>query len=385
VRRLLSIIVMAMAATALFAAQEIAPLDPQESQAASESAQTPQAASEGTAADAAGKAPRFVYFTPARPASALDAEGNALLGALPEMLATSIAVRQPIARGASADSSKSVVTVAASPAAGGRVSITVTLTEGGTAVKTAVKEFRGRSLELGPLQGFVEETASLLAPLLGPTEVPTDIQKVMASEDFVETSREADYLRQLDKRWEFSLWMSGFLRLIDSSGMDSHGTYYFTVGVGPLIAEATWFFAHDMGVQLSFYFNQTDAFDFGGNSRGKASGIFLFPGIGFVYRTVGQISADYTVTLSAGVIHVSANNGDVRDKNNNVVIPYGSSTWSTISPRVRISPALVWCITPSIALKGGLALDLIAPNAFPWYDAPLGDLQFVSIGLAYRL
>jgi hypothetical protein len=339
----------------------------------------------GPVPGAAGKAPRTVYFAPARPAAVLDSEGNALLRSLPEMLASSIAVRQPISRGSSAEAAPSVITVAAATAAGGRVSVTVSLLEGGTAKKTVAFESRSRSLDLAALRGFVEEAASQLAPLLEPVDAATDLQRVMASDEYVETTRQAEYLAQLDKRWEFTLWMSGFLRLIDSTGMDSNGSYFFSLGVGPLIAEATWFFTRDMGVQLSLYFNQTDAFDFGSNSRGNASGIFLFPGIGFVYRTVGQISAEYAVTLSAGWIQVSANNGDVKDRNGTVVVPNGSSVWSAISPRVRLSPALVWCITPSIALKGGIAFDIIAPGMFPWHDSPLGELQFLSIGLAYRL
>jgi hypothetical protein len=364
VRRWLSAILLAAAAAALCGAQEAVPR-----------------AAEG----AAGAVPRPVYFAPARSTAALDREGSALLAAMPEMLATSIAARQPIAISTSAGAARSIVTIAAVPAAGGGVSVTVSLQEEGAATAESMSQFKGGSLELAVLKGFVEDTASRFAPLLGPVAAPTAIQELMAGREFMETTREADYLAQLDTRWEFSLWMSGLLRLIDSTGMDSNGNYYFDIGLGPLIADATWFFNRDMGVQLSLYFNQTGAFDFGSNSRSHASGIFIFPGVGFVYRTVGQISAEYTVTLSAGLIYVSANQGDVRDRNNNVVIPQGSSAWSSIAPRIRISPALIWCITPAIALKGAIALDLIAPNMFPWYDSPLGDVHVLSLGLAYRL
>jgi hypothetical protein len=374
-RRMLSVIILSVAVAAMSSAQEAAQGAPEAAQGAP-----------GTAlADAPGKGPRAVYFAPARSAAALDREGTALLDGIPEMLATSIAVQQPIARSASAEAARSIITVAAVPAAGG-VNVTVSLQEGGVTKGESAKQFKGRSLELAPLQGFIQDTTARFAPLLEPVDAPTDIQKLMSTGEFIETSREAEYLRQLDKRWEFTLWMSGVTRIIDSTGMDSTGgNYYFDSGLGPLIADATWFFTRDMGAQLSLYFNQTSAFDFGANSRSHASGIFIFPGVGFVYRTVGQISAQYTVTLSAGLIHVSADKGDVTDRSSTVVIPQGSDAWSAISLRVRLSPALVWCITPSIALKGAIAFDIIAPKMFPWFDSPLGGLQLLSIGLAYRL
>jgi hypothetical protein len=348
---------------------------------------TAQAAGQSAAEEspAPGMAPRTVYFAPARSSAALDGEGMALLERMPEMLATTIAVRQPIARSASADGARSVITVAAASSTRGRVSVTVSLLEEGAVKSETRREFGSRSLDLAPLQGFMEDTAARLAPLLQPVEALTETQKLMESRQFIETTREADELLALDKRWEFSLWMSGFLRIIDNTAMDSGGSYYFDAGLGPLIADATWFFNREMGVQLSLFFNESSAFDFGANSRSRAYGIFLFPGVGIVYRTVGRVSAEYTATLSAGWVYVNANNGDVRDRDNNVVIPYGSSAWSGIAPRVRLSPALVWCITPSLALKAAIAVDIIVPKLFPWYDSPIGGLQFLSVGAAWRL
>ena len=76
----------------------------------------------------------------------------------------------------------------------------------------------------------------------------------------------------------------------------------------------------------------------------------------------------------------------MRDRNQTVVLAQGSSTWSHLSWRIRISPALVWSITPAVALKAGIGFDLVFPGMFDWLtDSPLGDFQYLSIGAAYRL
>jgi hypothetical protein len=330
-----------------------------------------------------GTAPRPVHFAPARSTARLDREGAALLDRLPAFLAASIAALQPIAQSPTAAAAVSIVEVTADPSAAGRVAVTASLLEGGESKAESRQEFAGSSFDLARLEQFVEETAARFAPLLTAVESPTETQRLMATPLFIETMKETDFLDGLDRRWELTLWMSGLMRIMDSSGMDSTGNYAFTIGVGPLIGEVTWFPWRDLGVQLSIYFNQTSAFDFGGGSRGNASGIFIFPGIGVVYRTIGRVAVELNATVSAGMIHVSADYGDVRDRNNNVVIPYGSSVWTAIVPRLHLSPAVVWHLSPALAVKGSVALDFIPPNVFPWYDSPLSDMQFLSIGISY--
>jgi hypothetical protein len=347
------------------------------------------AAASAAAQDAPDKILRPVYFPPAQSSAILDKEGATLISGTPEMLATSIASVQPITRADSETAARSVVTITASPSADGRVTVRVRLLESGLEKKVTSKVFTAPAVNLSEFRTFVIATAAAFAPLLGPVAPETSILKTSSQQQLIRAAQATDYLDQLDKRLEFTLWMSGLLRILDSTaggggGGNQNATYVFALDILPLIAEATWFYSKDLGLQLSFYFNRSNAFDYGSGSRHNAYGLFLFPGVGFVYRTLGEISAELAITLSAGWISVTANSGNVVDKNNNVVIPQGSTVWSSLSPRIRLSPSIMWSITPSVGLKGSIGFDFIVPG-LSWYDSPLIDLQFLSVGAAYRL
>jgi len=344
-----------------------------------------------SAAAAAKGAPekilRPVYFPPAQSDAVLDKEGATLIGGAPEMLATSIAAVQPITRADSEAAARSVITVTASPSADGKVTVRVRLLESGLEKKETSKVFTAPAVSLAEFRTFVIAAAAAFAPLLGPVAPEASVLKVSSQQQLIRAAQATDYLDQLDKRLEFTLWMSGLRRILDSTaggGGGQNTTYVVGLDILPLMAEATWFFNRDLGLQLSFYFNDTNTFDYGSGSRYNASGVFLFPGVGFVYRTLGEISAEFAITLSAGWILVTATSGDVMDKNSVVVIPQGTSRWSSLSPRIRLSPSIMWSITPTVGLKGSIGFDFIFPG-LSWYDSPLIDLQFLSVGVAYRL
>jgi hypothetical protein len=340
-----------------------------------------------TAQETPAKVLRAVYFTPAQSGGVLDKEGQALVRGAPEMLATTIATLQPFNRAESAATARSVVSVIASPATAGKVSVRIQLLESGTVKSQSVREISAMPLDFVAFQTLINDTAARFAPFLGPVDPETDVLKVTAQQQVVRAAQEeTDYLTQLDKRLEFTLWLSGLLRLLDSTGMDTSArTFSFGLDLLPLTLEADWFFSRYLGLQFSFFFNDSNAYDFGKDSRHNAYGLFLFPGVGLIYRTLGEISAEFAITLSVGWIYLTAKSGDVVDRDGVVELAQGKSTWSKLAGRVRLSPAVVWTLTPSVALKGALGIDLIIPGMFSWYDSPLGDLQFLTIGVAYRL
>ncbi|MGO9310354.1 MAG: hypothetical protein ACLQDL_15210 [Spirochaetia bacterium] len=328
---------------------------------------------------------RAVYFPPVAPDAALGRETEALVLEIPEILATSIASLQPFTRADSEDVARSVIAVTASPARAGRLTVRIRLLEAGSTKSETAREFSAAALDLESFRAFLGEASSRFAPLLGPVDPVAAALQVTADQQVLEPAKEADAVTQTDKRLELTLWASGLLRLLDSTGVGNSGGFYFGLGIPPLIAEADWFFSRNLGIQFSFYFNDTNAFDFGQSSRYAASGVFLFPGLGIIYRTRGTVSAELAFTLSAGWIYLTANSGNVVNQQGSVVLAQGSSVWSSLSARIRISPALVWSVTPSVALKGSLGFDFIFPGVFPWYNSPLADIQFLSVGIAYRI
>jgi hypothetical protein len=346
----------------------------------------------GTSSAQAGlsKVLRAVFFPSAETSAVLDKEGQALVRGAPEMLATSIASLQPFNRAPTAPAARSIVTVTASPGTEGKVSLRIQLVEAGAVKSESVRELSAQPIDLVSFKTAVGDAASQFAPLLGPVDPEADVLKVSSEQQLVRAAQETDYLDQLNKRFEFTFWTSGLMRLLDSTGVGGGGqnsvNFLFSLDILPVIVEADWFFSKDLGALFSFYFNDSNAFDFGSGSRYHAYGAFFFPGIGIIYRTLGEVSAEFAVTISAGFIHLTANSGTIVDRNNNIVLAQGSSMWSSLAGRIRLSPGLVWSITPSVALKGSLGFDIIFPGMFPWYsDSPIGSLQFLSIGAAYRM
>ena len=341
-------------------------------------------AAAGAQETALDKIPRPVYFPAAGIEATLDAEGAALVAGAPEMLATLIAESQPFTRADSADTARSVVAVSAVAGASGSVTVGIELIEGGDVKSRSTRDFAVSSIDLASFKDFVAGTAARLAPSLGPVEPLARALDVSAQREFVRVSPQKDPAEELDKRFDLTVWASGLLRVMDSTGVDKNG-FYFGLGILPLIAEGRWFFSPNLGVQLSFYCNYTNAFDFGNGSRYKAHGLFLFPGAGLVFRTLGEVSGEVGFTFSLGWIRLTATSGDVVDRLGTVVLTQGDSAWSSLAVRLRVSPAVSWNITPSVAIKAGLGLDLVFPGMFPWYgDSPLGDFQYLAVGAAYR-
>jgi hypothetical protein len=342
------------------------------------------AAAAGAQETTLDKIPRPVYFPAARIEAPLDAEGTALVAGVPEMLATLIAEGQPFTRTDSADTARSVVTVSAASGGSGRVTVAISLVEDGEVKSQSTRDFAVSAVDLVSFRDFVAGTAARLAPSLGPVEPVARALELSAQRELVRVSPQKDPVEELDKRFDLTLWASGLLRVMDSTGVDRSG-FYFGLDILPLIAEASWFFSPNLGLQLSFYFNDTNAFDFGNGSRHNAYGLFLFPGAGLVFRTLGEVSGEVGFTFSLGWIRLTATSGDVVDRQGTVVLSEGSSVWSGLTARLRVSPAVSWNITPSVAIKAGLGLDLVFPGMFSWYgDSPLGDLQYLTVGAAYR-
>jgi hypothetical protein len=326
-----------------------------------------------------------VYIGAATVPETLAQDVRSLVDGIPEMLATSLSSRQPFTQVDTADRARSVITVAATDAGANGLTVAFHLQSSTGKADDLTRTFAGTP-DLAAFVALINDAAARFAPQLGPVPPEVDVLKVTSQQELVVAARDTDYLNQLDKRFSFTLWGSGLLRLLDSTGVGPAGQSFFAVGIFPLIAEADWFFSRNLGALVSFDVNLTNHFDFGHFDRDNATGLFLFPGVGLVYRTLGQISAEYAITLSAGLIHLTADAGDIHDNNGNVVLPRGASLWSPLIFRLRIAPSLIWNVTTSLALKTTIGFDFIFPGSFPWYvDSPLADFQFLGLGVAWRM
>ena len=322
---------------------------------------------------------RTVFIGELRAPADLPADVRALVEGMPEMLATDISSRQPFTRVDDPQKARSTI------------SFTAVSGSDGLTLGAHVAQAEGPADEIdrtfsapdtAAFIAFITDAARRFAPELGPVPPEADVLKVTNQQELIVAARTTDYLDQLDKRTAFTLWGSGLLRLLDSTGVS--GTSYYDIGITPLIVEGDWFFSRNLGVLASFDFSVNGSFDYGQHQRYAATGYFFLPGAGIIYRTLGQVSAEYAITLSAGFIYLVATGGDLTDMNGNVALAQGASTWSPLVVRLRIAPSLAWNVTPQLALKTTLGFDIIFPGAFPWYDSPLADFQFLGLGVAWR-
>jgi hypothetical protein len=334
-------------------------------------------------APAATNVLRSVYFAAASVSDGLAAEAAVLINSLPEMLATALSARQPFTRAALPARARSVVSVAAAAAADGSLTVTVGLRDARAGTDSLARTFGPGGIDSAGFVALVDDAASRLAPQLGPVPPEVDVLAVTSQKELVVAAQESDYLDTLDKRFAFTLWGSGLLRLLDSTGVADQP--FYALGLTPLIIEAAWFPWRNVGFLASFSFAVNGNFDYGHHVRDNATGYFFFPGIGITYRTLGQVSAEYAMTFSVGEIYLVADQGDVIDMYGDVGLALGSSAWSSPAFRLRIAPSLAWNITPSFALKTSLGFDFILPPMFSWqYDSPLGAFQFLGLGVAWR-
>lgn len=342
-------------------------------------------------ADSLSLIPRRVFFSQTSSVGSVDEERQALTSALVDYLYTTIAALQPVVRVEDSESAHS--------------SVLVDLTRDGEAVKIQValreknqiqvaRDFRLMAVDRGldEYTGFINETARVFAPYL--ELVKPEVREVDFSDEkaMVEIVEETDFTEKLNKRFEITLWLSGLTQVFhDPTVAEPEQISQRPLTVFPIIIDAAYYFNRSFGLYLSFYsdYNEFFAFeiirDIDDNALYKAASkaLFLLPGIGITYRTLGYVSAQFNLGFYYGWARVEGLDAD------GGIAAHGEIVWINYS-MLSLNFILGWNILPELAVKTkfGMNMDivhLILMDSIA-YDFSYNGVffNFFSIGASYR-
>jgi len=342
-------------------------------------------------ADSLNLIPRRVFFSQTSNVEGIDEERQALTGALVDYLYTTIAALQPIVRVQGSERAHSSVLVDLAMD-GETVKIQVALRDKNQ-IQVA-RDFRLVTVDRGldEYTEFINETARVFAPYL--ELVKPEVREVDFSDEkaMVEIVEETDFTEKLNKRFEITLWLSGLTQVFhDPTVAEPEQISMRPFTVFPIIIDAAYYFGRSFGLYLSFYsdFNEFFAFeiirDIDDNALDKAASkaLFLLPGIGITYRTLGYLSAQFNVAFYYGWARVEAldNVAGVADA--------GEIAWINYS-MLSLNFILGWNMLPEVAIKTkfGMNMDivhLILMDSIAYeFDYNGIFFNFFSIGASYR-
>ena len=105
------------------------------------------------------------------------------------------------------------------------------------------------------------------------------------------------------------------MNTVQMSGNSSNSETIRKFSMLPLIFNASWYFSRNVGLIYAFYFDYNDFFIMGDNydeygnfeSHGESDNLFLLNGLGFTYRTLSRVAAQFNIIQYAGPVKVHAN------------------------------------------------------------------------------
>ncbi len=342
-------------------------------------------------ADTLSLIPRRVYFSQTSSVAAMDEERQALTGAILDYLYTSIAALQPIVRVEESERAHSSVLVDLA-SEGEAIRIRVSLSENRQVLVARDFQLFTLDQDLKGYTNFINDTASVFAPYLD--LVKPEVREVDFSDEkaMIEVVEETDFTEKLNKRFEITLWLSGLTQVFhEPTVAQSEQISIRPFTVFPISIDAAYYFGRSFGLYLSFYSDYNDFFafeiirDIDDRPLDKADSktLFLLPGIGITYRTLGYFSAQFNVGFYYGWARVEALDdvGGVADA--------GEIAWVNYS-FLSLNFILCWNILPEVAVKTkfGMNMDLVhlfLMDSIP-YDFDYNGIffNFFSIGASYR-
>jgi hypothetical protein len=342
-------------------------------------------------ADTLSLIPRRVYFSQTSSVAAMDEQRQALTGAILDYLYTSIAALQPIVRMDDPERAHSSVLVDLA-SEGEAVRIRVSLSEN-TQVQVE-RDFRLLTLDqdLNDYTRFINDTASVFAPYLDLVKPEVRESEFSDEKAMIEVVEETDFAEKLNKRFEITLWLSGLTQVFHEPTVaqpEQISIRPFTVF--PIVIDAAYYFSRSFGIYISLFSDYNDFFAFDTIrdiddtllDKAESKTLFLLPGIGITYRTLGYLSAQFNAAFYYGWARVEALDdvGGVADA--------GEIAWINYS-FLSLSFILGWNILPEVAVKTkfGMNIDMVhlfLMESYPYeFDHNGIFFNFFSIGASYR-
>lgn len=319
------------------------------------------------------KVPRRVYLAPVEPAREVT---RADYRSAPLFLYTAISAIEPIVRVARPEAAQSVVRMGVTGAGRG---LSVRLLENGRVIKQA-SFAGGDDIEFAR---FIDATAKEFAPEMGFVEPRVELvggtQGTGSSAALIQRVREE---QQVARPFELSATASGLMRSL--TGNSPSLTYQAT----PVVLDFVWYPSDTFGLVGSLWTAYGTGIGFNFSSSGSVRSLFLLPGIGVQYRSLGKVFASFAAVYYAGYLHMQNLTSQPLGTSTNsgsTFVPFldANGSRSAFVMDIHVASDIGITLTPRLMAKTGVTFD-VSPDLF--VNKPYGFvlLQYLTIGVVYR-
>ncbi len=342
-------------------------------------------------ADDIQKIPRRVYFLQESEISYTDNDLKGMMIGISNFLYNSISSIIPIVRIYDEEKANSIIKVELFDEQDFiRINVTLIKDENIILIKEYLyprykEDYEGFSI-------FINTTSEEFSEHLGFVLPKVETTDILKQEQYKEAAEETEYLDEITKTWEITLWTSGLMQVQQSSDDEDGLIDIRNFSMFPLMIDAAWYFRRNLGLLYSFYFDFNDFFafddvrDINGEylRKARSDNLFLLNGLGLSYRTISKVSAQFNLILYAGAVRVEAYD-DIND-----IIAAGETGWIFFMP-LNLSSILNINITPRFSIKTRMSLfinlfKLFGRQETGTYNGEFSALyfQFFSLGASVK-
>jgi hypothetical protein len=299
-----------------------------------------------------------------------------------------INMEQPVISSSEEDAN-STISTRIEPAEAG-TSIRFGLSTGGEGVTESIAVIPNAD-RIRSYNEFLNRTAAEFARYLGRVPPEVRIQELATDEETREVLEELLFVESMLKPFEASLWLGVATK---RAGDADAGEPYYLHFPRHYFGEFTWFPVPSHGVSGTLFLEYSDFMSHADSvlsfeEDGRSDNLYILPGLGYTYRTLGRFSAGFFAGLNAGALRITAREDLVYEDGLN--LQDGESEWVffhfvVLKPFVSYALNESWSIKTSFSLYITLLQMLPGPFQTDYYNQgdPGAEIQFLNVGVSYR-
>jgi hypothetical protein len=221
---------------------------------------------------------------------------------------------------------------------------------------------------LDDLELACRDLAKSWAPYLG--LVAPEVEELVITQERKMTE-ELIQEKKLSTPFQIILWAPSFRTSIDT---EDQGGSYLGFSFMPVIFEFQWYFKSNFGMTASLYLEYSSFYQVGYDS--SELNLFILPGLGITYRTIGRLSGEFGAGLYYGPARLVAGE-DIPE----LGLLAGDVLWTAI-PLLDLHVVLSWNFTDKFSAKMKTGLSLMFDGQAGGYNTI--PVVIVQLGAGYR-
>jgi len=235
----------------------------------------------------------------------------------------------------------------------------------------------------GSYKEFLNRSAEIFSPYLERVSPEIKIRELAADEETRDVLDELLFIQSMQTPFEASLWMG--IATKSTNGSDGGPLLYLHFPF-QYFGEFSWYRAPNHGISITLFVEYSDYLR---PVEADTRELYVLPGIGYTYRTLGRFSAGFFTGLNVGAMRMHAEE-DVLGEDW-ISLSAGESKWFlfqyfVMKPFVSYAFNKSWSIKTSLTLYMDLLeLFQIQPAVdFIYQGEMAAEIQFFNIGFSYR-